>query len=60
MGQEGRRSTTDPRYAPSKDGFPGGGDGSVSRASSGFAKGATATKADAKFVAGLPASQKCG
>ena len=51
---------TDARYAPSKDGFPGGGDGSVSKASSDFAKGATATKADAKFVSGLPASQKCG
>lgn len=51
---------TDPRYAPSEDGFPGGGDGSVSRATSDFAKGATAKKADAKFVAGLPASQKCG
>jgi hypothetical protein len=51
---------TNPRYAPSKNGFPGGGDGSVSRAVSDYAKGATATKADAKFVAGLPASQKCG
>ena len=51
---------TNPRYAPSKEGFPGGGDGSVSRAVSSFAKGATATKADAKFVAGLPTSQKCG
>lgn len=51
---------TDARYAPTKDGYPGGGDGSVSRAVSDFAKGATATKANAKFVAGLPASQKCG
>ena len=52
--------TTDPRYAPSKEGFPGGGDGSVSRAGSDFAKGATSSKADPKFVASLPASQKCG
>lgn len=51
---------TDPRYAPSERGFPGGGDGSVSRAGSDFAKSAGSSKPDPKFVAGLPASQKCG
>ena len=51
---------TDPRYAPSKDGFPGTGDGSVSRPTSEFAKGATATEPDAKWITGLPASQRCG
>lgn len=52
---------TDPRYAPDKDGFPGGGgDGSVSKASSAFAKGGSAAELDAKWVTGLPASQKCG
>lgn len=52
---------TDPRYAPDKLGLPGnGGDGSVSRASSAFAKGGSSTELDAKWVTGLPASQKCG
>lgn len=51
---------TDPRYAPDKDGFPGAGDGSVSRATSDFAKSATATKPDATWVSGLPANQRCG
>ncbi|MEO7351238.1 MAG: hypothetical protein ABIR34_10640 [Marmoricola sp.] len=57
---KGAKIETDPRYAPSKGGFPGGGDGSVSRAGSTFAKGARSAKPDPKFVAGLPASQKCG
>lgn len=52
---------TNPRYAPDKNGFPGGGgDGSVSKASSAFAKGSSAAELDAKWVTGLPASQKCG
>jgi hypothetical protein len=51
---------TDPRYAPNKDGFPGAGDGSVSRPTSDFAKSATATEPDAKWVSGLPANQRCG
>lgn len=52
---------TDPRYAPNKQGLPGGGgDGSVSKATSAFAKGGAATELDAKWVAGLPAAQKCG
>ncbi len=52
---------TDPRYAPGKNGFPGGGaGGSVSKASSAFAKGGSAAKLDAKWLTGLPASQKCG
>jgi hypothetical protein len=51
---------TNPRYAPDEDGFPGAGDGSVSRASSDFAKSATATEPDATWVGGLPASQRCG
>ncbi len=51
---------TDPRYAPGKDGFPGNGDGSVSQASSSFAKAAGAAQQDPTFVSGLPAGQKCG
>jgi hypothetical protein len=51
---------TDPRYAPGKDGFPGNGDGSVSKASSTFAKAAGAAQQDPSFVSGLPAGQKCG
>ncbi len=50
----------DPRYGPTKEGFPGGSEGSVSRASSDFAKSATAVKSDPQFVTSLPASQKCG
>ena len=52
--------TTDARYSPAANGFPGGGDGSVSRPTSDFAKGATSTEADAAWVGGLPAGQKCG
>jgi hypothetical protein len=52
---------TDPRYGPNKQGLPGaGGDGSVSKATSAFAKGSAATELDAKWVASLPAAQKCG
>jgi SurA-like protein len=51
---------TDPRYAPGKDGLPGGGDSSVSEAGSAFAKDAGAQKADPQWVSGLPANQKCG
>lgn len=51
---------TDARYAPGKDGFPGTGDGSVSKASSKFAKDAGATQPDPSFASGLPAGQKCG
>jgi hypothetical protein len=51
---------TDPRYGPTKEGFPGGENGSVSKAGSDFAKSAGAAKVDPKWVAGLPASQKCG
>ncbi len=52
--------TTDARYAPAANGFPGGGDGSVSRPTSEFAKGATAAEVDPAWVGGLPAGQKCG
>jgi hypothetical protein len=52
--------STDPRYGPSKEGYPGGGDGSVSDAGSDFAKGANSTKPDPKWVSGLPADQRCG
>jgi hypothetical protein len=51
---------TDPRYAPGKDGLPGGGDISVSEPGSDFAKDAGAQEADPKWVAALPANQKCG
>ncbi len=51
---------TDPRYAPSPEGYPGGGDASVSRADSEFAKGAASVEPDPKWVSGLPAGQKCG
>ena len=50
----------DPRYGPSDDGWPGSGDGSVSEASSTFAKDANKEQADPKWVATLPANQKCG
>jgi hypothetical protein len=51
---------TNPRYAPDQDGFPGAGDGSVSRPSSDFAKSATAAQPDAAWVRDLPANQRCG
>ncbi len=51
---------TDPRYDPSKEGFPGGGSGSVSKPVSKFAKDAGKDQPDAAWVSGLPASQKCG
>ena len=52
--------TTDARYSPTKQGIPGGGDGSVSRAASQFAKDAGAAQPSQKWVSGLPPSQKCG
>lgn len=51
---------TDARYSPAENGFPGGGDGSVSRASSDFAKKAAAGQADPEWIGGLPAGQRCG
>ncbi len=51
---------TDPRYAPSPEGYPGGGDASVSRAGSDFAKGAVADQQEPEWISGLPAGQKCG
>ncbi len=51
---------TDPRYAPGEDGLPGGGDSSVSRPGSDFAKDAGAEEANPEWVSSLPASQKCG
>jgi hypothetical protein len=51
---------TDARYAPDKDGFPGGGQGSISQAGSTFAKDAAKSTQDAKWVEGLPSAQKCG
>jgi len=51
---------TDPRYAPNEDGFPGAGDGSVSKASSDFAKSAEAEQPDAAWAGALPAGQTCG
>lgn len=51
---------SDPRFAPGENGLPGGGDGSVSRPSSDFAKAATADEADPAWLTGLPAGQKCG
>jgi hypothetical protein len=52
---------TNPRYAPNEKGLTGGGgDGSVSKATSAFAKGGSATDLNAKWVAALPTSQKCG
>ncbi len=50
----------DPRYGPSDEGWPGSGDGSVSKASSSFAKDANAEQPDATWIGTLPASQKCG
>ncbi len=51
---------TDPRFGPDEHGFPGGGDGSVSRPVSDFARKATAAQADPAWVSSLPAGQKCG
>lgn len=51
---------TDPRYGPDEHGFPGGGDGSVSRPVSDFAKKASAAQSDPAWVSSLPAGQKCG
>lgn len=51
---------TDARYSPGKDGFPGSGDGSVSKAGSAFAKDAAKAEQDPAFVSSLPSSQKCG
>ncbi len=51
---------TDPRFGPDQDGFPGAGDGSVSRPVSDFAKKASAAQADPEWVSSLPARQKCG
>ncbi len=51
---------TDPRYSPNEQGFPGGGDGSVSRPSSDFAKAADADQPNPDWVSGLPENQKCG
>ena len=51
---------TDPRYAPDERGFPGSGDGSVSRPTSEFAKGASADEPDPKWITALPANQRCG
>ncbi len=60
MDEESHTIDTDPRYAPNKQGFPGGGDSSVSKAGSSFAKSALSTKGDAKWTAELPADQRCG
>jgi hypothetical protein len=51
---------TDPRFSPDENGLPGAGDGSVSRATSSFAKGATAGQVSPAFVDALPDGQKCG
>lgn len=51
---------TDARYAPAKNGFPGAGDGSVSKATSSFAKDTVAQQPDPAWVGSLPADQKCG
>ena len=51
---------TDPRFAPGEDGFPGESSSSVSRATSDFAKQASATEQDPKWISELPPSQRCG
>lgn len=51
---------TDPRFSPDKTGFPASGDGSVSQASSSFAKDGQAKQVDQAWVDDLPDSQKCG
>lgn len=51
---------TDPRYAPSPEGYPGGGDASVSQPDSAFAKDSTSREPDPQWISGLPAGQKCG
>lgn len=52
--------TTDARYSPNEKGYPGASSGSVSRATSSYAKDASKTKPDANWVKTLPPSQKCG
>jgi len=51
---------TDARYGPNDQGFPGTDNGSVSTASSSFAKDADAAEPDPKWVGTLPANQTCG
>jgi hypothetical protein len=58
--EKGATITTDARYGPTKDGFPGAGGGSVSKAVSSYAKQADKTEPSQSFVSGLPAKQKCG
>jgi hypothetical protein len=57
---KGVKVRTNPIYGPTKDGFPGGGDGSVSQASSSFAKSGAAATEKPTWVADLPANQRCG
>ncbi len=49
----------DPRYNPGTSDQAGGGDGSISRVVSSYAKSAAGT-ATPTFVAGLPAEMRCG
>ncbi|MGI9156775.1 MAG: hypothetical protein ACR2FG_09085 [Marmoricola sp.] len=51
--------TIDPRYNPGRSDQAGGGDGSISRVASSYAKSAAGTPTPT-FVAGLPAALRCG
>ena len=51
---------TDPRYSPGKVGWPGEGDGSVSKPVSSFAKDAGKSTPSSAFLGNLPASMVCG
>jgi hypothetical protein len=57
---EHARIDTDARYSPGKVGWPGEGDGSVSRPVSSYAKGAAKSQPSAAFISGLPAGMRCG
>ena len=50
----------DPVYGADAQGLAGGGDASLSKPISSFAKASTASPEDASFVSGLPPYQRCG
>jgi hypothetical protein len=52
--------TTDPRYAPDKDGYPSRDSASVSKARSTFAVDSEKETPSPAFLSGLPPNQKCG
>ncbi|MCW2762144.1 MAG: hypothetical protein JWR85_2345 [Marmoricola sp.] len=51
---------TDARYSPNDEGFPGAGDGSVSKPTTTFAKAASSSQPTPAFIGELPPNQRCG